>query len=190
LTAPSQPAGGWRFLLRALRHRNYRLFFCGQSLSLIGTWMSRIVIGWFVYRLTGSAWMLGVVTFLEQIPSFVLVPFAGVWIERWSRHRALIWINALLMVQSLALAALAFSGRIAFWHIAVLALMQGVLNALDVPARQTFLVEMLEGREDLPNAVALNAAMLTVARLLGPAIGGVIIAASGVAWCFTADDLS
>ena len=190
MSSPTQPASGWRFLIRALGHRNYRLFFSGQSLSLIGTWMTRIATSWLVYRLTGSAWMLGVVGFLGQVPTFLLGPFAGVWVDRWSRHRTLVWTQVLSMLQSFALAALAFSGRIAIWHIAVLSVCQGVINAFDTPARQTFLIEMVEDRAVLSNAIALNSTMVNVARLLGPAIGGLIIAVAGEAWCFTIDGIS
>jgi MFS family permease len=188
--ASAQPAPRWRFLLRALEYRNYRLFFSGQSLSLIGTWITRIATSWLVYRLTGSAWMLGVVGFLGQIPTFLLGPFAGVWVDRWSRHRTLVWTQVLSMLQSFALATLAFSGHIAIWHIAVLSVLQGVINAFDTPARQAFLIEMVEDRAVLPNAIALNSTMVNVARLLGPAIGGLVIAGFGEAWCFTIDGFS
>ncbi len=187
---PAQPALGWRFLLRALGRRNYRLYFTGQSLSLIGTWMTRIATGWLVYRLTGSAWMLGFISFLGLVPTFLLSPFAGVWVDRWSRHRTLVWTQILSMLQSFALAALAFSGRIAIWHIAALSLLQGVINAFDTPARQTFLIEMIEDRSILSNAIALNSTMVNTARLLGPALGGIVIAAFGEAWCFTIDGIS
>jgi MFS family permease len=188
---PTPPSNfGWRFLLRALGRRNYRLFFSGQSLSLIGTWMTRIATSWLVYRLTGSAWMLGFISFLGLVPTFLLGPFAGVWVDRWSRHRTLLWTQLLSMLQSFALAALAFSGRIAIWHLAVLGLLQGVLNAFDTPARQTFLIEMVEERAVLSNAIALNSTMVNTARLLGPAIGGLIIAGFGEAWCFTIDGVS
>jgi MFS family permease len=187
---PAQPATGWRFIIRALNQRNYRLFFSGQSLSLIGTWMTRIATSWLVYRLTGSAWMLGLIGFLGQVPTFLLGPFAGVWVDRWSRHRTLVWTQVLSMVQSFALAALAFSGHIAVWHIALLSVMQGVINAFDTPARQAFLIEMVEDRAILSNAIALNSTMVNIARLLGPAIGGIIIAGFGEAWCFTIDGIS
>jgi MFS family permease len=177
-------------LLRALKHRNYRLFFSGQSLSLIGTWMTRIATSWLIYRLTGSAWMLGVIGFLGQVPTFLLGPFAGVWVDRWSRHRTLVWTQVLSMIQSFALGALAFSGHIAVWHVAVLSVLQGIINAFDTPARQAFLIEMVEDRNVLANAIALNSTMVNIARLLGPAIGGIIIAAVGEAWCFTIDGIS
>ncbi len=190
MPSAAQPATGWRFLLRALERPNYRLFFSGQSLSLIGTWMTRIATSWLVYRLTGSAWMLGFISFLGLVPTFLLGPFAGVWVDRWSRHRTLVWTQILSMLQSFALAALAFSGRIAIWHIAVLSVLQGVINAFDTPARQAFLIEMVEDRAVLSNAIALNSTMLNTARLLGPALGGLVIAAFGEAWCFTIDGIS
>ena len=190
MSSAAQPALRWRFLLRALNRRNYRLFFSGQSLSLIGTWMTRIATSWLIYRLTGSAWMLGVIGFLGQVPTFLMGPFAGVWVDRWSRHRTLVWTQVLSMAQSFALAALAFSGHIAVWHVAVLSVMQGIINAFDTPARQAFLIEMVEDRDILSNAIALNSTMVNIARLLGPSIGGLIIAGFGEAWCFTIDGIS
>jgi len=190
MSSPAQTAPRWRFLLRALEHRNYRLFFSGQSLSLIGTWMTRIATSWLVYRLTGSAWMLGAIGFLGQIPTFLLGPFAGVWVDRWSRHRTLVWTQVLSMLQSFALAALAFSGHISIWHVALLSVLQGIINAFDTPARQAFLIEMVEDRAVLSNAIALNSTMVNAARLLGPAAGGLIIAGFGEAWCFTIDGIS
>jgi MFS family permease len=187
-TAP--PAGGFAFMVRALHHRNYRLFFTGQSVSLIGTWMTRIATSWLVYRLTGSALLLGLVGFAGQIPSFLLAPFAGVLIDRWDRHRLLVVTQILAMLQSAALAALTLAGVINIWHVLALSLFQGVINAFDMPARQSFVVEMVEKREDLPNAIALNSSMVNAARLLGPSIGGVIIAAVGEGWCFTLDAVS
>src|SRR4051812_13983867 len=147
---------GAPFMLRALRHRNYRLFFSGQSVSLIGTWMTKIATSWLVYRLTGSAFLLGLVGFAGQIPSFLLAPVAGVLVDRWDRHRLLVVTQVLALLQSAALAALALAGVIQLWHILALSLFQGVINAFDMPARQAFVVEMVESRADLPNAIALN----------------------------------
>ena len=175
---------------RALHHRNYRLFFGGQSLSLIGTWLTRIATSWLVYRLTGSTITLGVVGFAGQIPTFVIAPFAGVWVDRWNRHRVLVVTQALAMLQSAALAALWFSGRINVPSVVGLSVFQGVINAFDVPARQSFVIQMVEDREDLPNAIALNSSMVNAARLLGPSIGGVLIAIVGEGWCFAIDALS
>lgn len=182
--------GGLAFMLRALSHRNYRLFFSGQSISLIGTWMTRIATSWLVYRLTNSALLLGVVGFAGQIPAFVLAPFAGVIVDRWNRHRLLVTTQILALLQSLALAILALTGLINIWHIIILSILQGLINAFDMPARQAFVVEMVEKREDLANAIALNSSMVNAARLLGPSIGGVIIAAVGEGWCFMLDAVS
>src|SRR5215475_1504998 len=144
-------ATGLAFMLRALDHRNYRLFFSGQSVSLIGTWMTRIATSWLIYRLTRSALLLGLVGFAGQIPSFLLAPVAGVLVDRWNRHRLLVVTQILAMVQSAALAALALAGVINIWHVLALSLFQGAINAFDMPARQAFVVEMVEKREDLGN---------------------------------------
>jgi MFS family permease len=190
-TVEAQPGQtGPAFMLRALGHRNYRLFFSGQSVSLIGTWMTRIATSWLVYRLTGSALLLGVVGFAGQLPSFLLAPFAGVLVDRWNRHRLLVVTQVLAMLQSLALAILALTGLIRIWHVVLLSILQGVINAFDMPARQAFVVEMVEKREDLANAIALNSSMVNAARLLGPSIGGLIIAAVGEGWCFMLDGVS
>jgi MFS family permease len=183
-------ARGVAFMLRALTHRNYKLFFSGQSISLIGTWMTRIATSWLVYRLTGSALLLGVVGFAGQIPSFLLAPFAGVLVDRWNRHHLLVATQVLSLLQSLALAVLTMTGVIRIWHIIALSIFQGLINAFDMPARQAFVVEMVERREDLANAIALNSSMVNAARLLGPSIGGVIIAAVGEGWCFMIDAIS
>jgi MFS family permease len=187
--ALDKPRSG-AFILRALAHKNYRLFFAGQSISLIGTWMTRIATAWLVYRLTGSALLLGVVGFAGQIPSFLLAPLAGVLVDRWNRHRLLLITQVLAMLQSLALALLTMSGLIKMWHVIVLSVLQGLINSFDMPARQAFVVEMVEKREDLANAIALNSSMVNAARLLGPSIGGVVIAAAGEGWCFMIDSVS
>jgi MFS family permease len=183
-------AGRAEFMVRALKHRNYRLFFAGQGTSLIGTWITRLATSWLVYRLTGSAAMLGVVGFAGQIPTFFLAPFAGVWVDRWNRYRVLIATQVLAMVQSHALAALALTGTIQIWHIVALSVFQGLINAFDMPARQAFVVEMVENRNDLPNAIALNSSMVNGARLLGPSIAGVLIAATNEGVCFLIDGIS
>jgi MFS family permease len=179
-----------RELGRSLRHRNYRLFFAGQSVSLIGTWLTRIATSWLVYRLTHSALLLGLVGFAGQIPTFVLAPFAGVWVDRWNRHRVLVVTQVLAMVQSALLAFFALTGRITVVDVLVLSTFQGVVNAFDMPARQAFVVQMLEDRADLPNAIALNSSMVNAARLIGPGVGGVLIAAVGEGWCFFIDAVS
>lgn len=178
------------FILRALRHRNYRLFFSGQSVSLIGTWMTRIATSWLVYRLSGSALLLGLVSFAGQIPTFLLAPFAGVWVDRISRHRVLVVTQVLAMLQSFALAVLALTGRITVWDILWLSAFQGLINAFDMPGRQAFVVEMVDDPADLSNAIALNSSMVNLARLIGPSLAGIIIAAVGEGYCFLIDGLS
>ncbi|MFZ0734434.1 MAG: MFS transporter [Candidatus Sulfotelmatobacter sp.] len=180
----------WRLLLRALRHRNYRLFFGGQGISLIGTWMTRVATGWLVYRLTGSAFLLGLVSFAGQIPILFLGPFAGVWVDRLNRHRVLIVTQILSMIESFALAALALAGIITVNEVILLNLFQGAINAFDMPARQAFLVEMVEDHEDLGNAIALNSSLVNAARLIGPSIAGLIIAVVGEGYCFLIDGIS
>ncbi len=183
-------AANWRFLVRALGHRNYRLFFGGQGTSLIGTWMTRIATGWLVYRLTHSAFLLGLVSFSGQIPILILGPFAGVWVDRWNRHTTLVVTQVLSMIQSFWLAALALTGRITVNDIIFLNLFQGAVNAFDMPARQAFVVEMVENREDLGNAIALNSSLVNGARLVGPSVAGLIIAAVGEGYCFLIDGFS
>ncbi len=175
---------------RALRHRNYRLFFYGQTVSLIGTWITRVATSWLVYRLTGSAFLLGIVGFASQIPTFLAAPVAGVLIERWSRHRVLVVTQALAMLQSALLAVLALTHAITVWHVLALGVFQGFINAFDAPARQSFVVEMVDAREDLPNAIALNSSMVNSARLVGPSVAGILIAAVGEGWCFAVDAVS
>ena len=177
---------GWR----ALRHRNFKLFFFGQSISVIGTWMTRVATTWLVYHLTHSALLLGVVSFAGQIVSFLLGPFAGVWVERLERRRLLIWTQALAGVQSLALAALTLTHVITLGEVIALTAMQGVINAFDMPGRQSFLSQMVEDRKDLSNAIAINSSMANGARLVGPAIAGLVIAGFGEGGCFLVDGLS
>jgi MFS family permease len=176
--------------LRSLRHRNYRLFFTGQSLSLIGTWMTQVATSWLIYRMTNSAWLLGFVGFAGQIPAFFIVPFAGVWVDRWDRLRILKITQTLSMLESFALAALVFSGHVNVWSITLLTMFQGIVNAVDMPARQTFLVDMVADRADLPNAIALNSSMVNSARLIGPTIAGIVIAIAGEGACFLIDGFS
>ncbi|MEH2461518.1 MFS transporter [Nostoc sp.] len=177
-------------LLPALRSKNYRLFFAGQGISLIGTWMTQLATIWLVYDLTKSPLMLGLVGFSSQIPSFFLAPFGGVFVDRFSRYRTLIGTQVLAMIQSLTLAVLALTGVIQVWHIIALSLFQGFINALDAPARQAFVPELVEHREDLANAIAINSTMINGARLIGPAIGGLLIARVGTGYCFLFDGLS
>ena len=177
-------------LLRALRSRNYRLFFGGQSVSLVGTWITRIATSWLVYRLTGSELLLGVVGFCGQIPTLVLAPFAGVLVDRRDRHRILVYTQILSALQSLALAVLALAGIITVGEVLALQVVQGIINAFDTPARQSFVVDMVEDRAHLPNAIALNSSMVNGSRIIGPSIGGVLIAAFGEGWCFMIDAVS
>jgi MFS family permease len=175
---------------RALRHRNFQLFFAGQSISLIGTWMTRVATGWLVYRLTGSALLLGTISFAGQIPTFLLAPFAGVWIDRLDRRQVLIWTQTLAMVQSLLLAWLTLSHQVNIHWILCLSAFQGMINAFDMPARQSFLLEMVEDRRDLGNAIAINSSMVNMARLIGPSLAGMLIAATSEGWCFLIDGIS
>ena len=175
---------------RALRHRNFKLFFFGQGISVIGTWMTRLATSWLVYRLTHSALLLGVVSFAGQIVAFALGPFAGVWVERLNRRKLLVWTQAAAAVQSLALAALTLAHVITLWEIIALIAFQGLINAFDMPGRQSFLVQMVEDRDDLSNAIAINSSMANGARLIGPAIAGLVIAGVGEGWCFLIDGLS
>jgi MFS family permease len=178
-------------LLRALRHRNFRLFFCGQSISLVGTWMTRLATSWLVYRLTHSTFLLGVVTFAGQIPTFLLGPVAGVWADRWERRRLLLLTQFLAALQSLALGALTLAGHITVAEVAGLSVLQGIINAFDLPARQSFLVQMVGGNKaDLGNAIALNSTMVNGARLLGPVLAALTIAAVGEGYCFVIDGVS
>jgi MFS family permease len=175
---------------RALRHRNFKLFFFGQSISVIGTWMTRLATTWLVYRLTHSALLLSIVSFAGQIVSFALGPFAGVWVERLNRRKLLVWTQAAGAVQSLALAALTLAHAITLWEIIALTALQGLINAFDMPGRQSFLIQMVEDRNDLSNAIAINSSMANGARLIGPAIAGVVIGAVGEGWCFLIDGVS
>jgi MFS family permease len=175
---------------RALRHRNFRLFFGGQSISLIGSWMTRIATSWLVYRLTGSAMLLGTISFAGQIPTFLFAPFAGVWIDRLDRRRLLVWTQTASMVQSFALAALTLTHHINIPLILVLSMTQGIINGFDMPGRQSFMLQMVDDRADLGNAIAINSSMVNMARLIGPALAGMLIAATSEGWCFLIDGIS
>ncbi len=196
---PPQPprASRLRAMGRALGSRNYRLFFAGQGVSLVGTWMTRLATGWLVFRLGGpdAAWLLGVVSFAGLIPTLLLGPIAGVLVDRWDRHRVLVVTQILSLLQSVALAWVAFAaergtGTGTVWLIAGLSMLQGIVNAFDMPARQSLLVEMVIRRDDLPNAIALNSSLVNGSRLIGPALAGAVIAAAGEAWCFVIDAVS
>jgi MFS family permease len=181
------PAGR---LTRALQHRNFRLFFGGQSISLVGTWITRVATSWLVYRLTGSELLLGIAGFAGQIPTLIITPFAGVLVDRHDRRRILLMTQAASLVQSAILAALTFTDVITVAQIIWLQVIQGVINSFDTPARQAFVSEMVEDRRDLPNAIALNSSMVNGARIIGPSIGGLLIAGFGEAWCFAIDAIS
>jgi MFS family permease len=179
-----------RHLLRALRHRNYRLFFGGQAVSLIGTWMQQIAMSWLAYRLTGSAFLLGVIGFSAHIPVFLFASIAGVYSDRWNKHRVLLVTQTLSMIQALTLAVLTLTGVVHVWHLIVLSAGLGLINAFDIPSRQSFVVEMIEERQDLGNAIALNSLIFNSARLLGPTIAGFMIAFFSEGVCFLLNGIS
>jgi len=186
----SETATAVKSIVRALRHRNFRLFFGGQSISLIGTWMQRITLGWLVYRLTNSPFLLGFVGFADQIPTFLLGPFAGVLADRWNRQRILILTQTLAMIQAFILSLLVLTETVLIWHIISLSIFLGIINAFDMPTRQSFVVEMVEEKGDLGNAIALNSSIVNGARLLGPSIAGILIAAVGEGTCFFINGIS
>ena len=175
---------------RALRHRNYRLFFTGQGLSMIGTWLQQVAMGWLTYRLTGSAWLLGVVAFCANIGILLFGNLAGVLADRIDRRRGLLTTQSLMLLQALVLAALVASGRIQTWHLIVLALWLGTCSAFDVPLRQSLYVHFVEDRGDLGNAIALNSMLVNTARVVGPAIAGLLLAVTSEAVCFALNALS
>ncbi|HMJ83611.1 MAG TPA: MFS transporter [Vicinamibacterales bacterium] len=177
-------------MLQALRSRNYRLFFGGQIVSLAGTWITMTATSWLVYRLTGSALLLGLVGFAGQFPAFLLGPFAGIFVDRWDRRRLLVWTQTVSMLQSFALAALTLGGQVTVEAILFLNVIQGIVNAFDMPGRQSFLIALIDNKADLGNAIALNSSMVNVARLLGPSIAGLVIAATNEGWCFLIDGFS
>ncbi|BDI34199.1 MFS transporter [Capsulimonas corticalis] len=179
-----------RSYLRAFRHRNYRLYFSGQSISMVGAWMTRVATSWLVYRLTGSALLLGVVGFAGQILSFVLSPIAGVLVDRWDKHKLLIWTQILAMIQALIMGILVLKNAITIEEIIVLSVLQGMVNAFEMPVRQSFVVRMVNDKADLSNAIALNSSLVNLTRAIGPSVAGVLIAVVGEAWCFLADAIS
>jgi MFS family permease len=185
----SNPRSRLKDMFRSLRHRNFQLFFSGQMISLIGTWMQNIAQAWLVYSLTGSALLLGVVGFAGQIPIFIFAPLGGLAADRWNRHRVVICTQAASMILAFALATLTLMHIVKVWEVIVLAALLGVVNAFDVPARQSFLIEMVS-RDDLMNAIALNSSMFNGARVIGPAIAGITVAKIGEGWCFFANAVS
>ncbi|HNX24746.1 MAG TPA: MFS transporter [Spirochaetota bacterium] len=176
--------------LRALKNRDYRLFFFGQGVSLIGTWMQSIAASWLIYRLTGSALMLGLAGFLGQIPVFLISPFAGVLGDRLSRHRILMAVQILSMLQAFSFAIVTLTGVVQVWHILLLSCILGIINAFEMPVRQAFVIEMIKDKSDLPNAIALNSSIFNASRLIGPAIAGIIVAAAGEGICFLINGIS
>jgi MFS family permease len=187
---PTAQKTGWLpATLRALRHRNFQLFISGQIISVIGSWMQSIAESWLVYRLTGSALLLGATGFASQIPVFLVAPVGGIVADRFNRQRIVIGTQISSMILALILAVLTLTGAIRVWHIFVLAALLGVVNAFDIPARQSFLVDMV-GKEDLMNAIALNSTMFNGARVIGPAIAGILVARIGEGWCFLVNGIS
>ena len=191
-TFPSKPPSGGSvaFMLRALKYRNYRLFFGGQIVSLTGTWITTTATSWLVYRITGSAMLLGLVGFASQFPAFLLTPFAGIFVDRWNRHRLLVATQTLSMITSFVLAVLTLTGTITIHSLLIVSVAQGLVNAFDMPTRQAFVVTLIEDKNDLANAIALNSSMFNAARLLGPTVAGAIIAASNEGWCYLIDGFS
>jgi MFS family permease len=177
-------------IFRSLRHHNYRLFFTGQAISLIGTWMQRVAVSWLVYRLTGSAFLLGLITFLSLIPSLVLAPYAGSYVDRHNKYKILVITQVVLMLQAGALAIMIWFKVYDMFWIAALSLVQGLVNAFDVTARQSLMVNLIDDKEDLPNAIALNSSVFNAARLIGPAVAGVILSTLGEDVCFLINFLS
>lgn len=180
-----------KLMFRSLKHKNFRLFVEGQSLSLIGTWLQMVALTWLVYKMTDSALMLGIVGFAGQIPMFVVAPFAGVFADKWDRHKMLLLTQSLALVQALLLTILVFLNIIQIWHIITLSVVLGIINAFDMPIRQAFVFDMIEDhKEDVGNAVALNSSMVNAARLIGPSIAGILIATVGEGWCFLVNSIS
>jgi MFS family permease len=185
-----RPFFGLKSSLRALRYRNYRLYFGGQGISLTGSWIQQVAMGWLVYRLTGSAFYLGLVAFMAQIPIFFITPLVGVLADCWNRMHIMLVAQTLAMTQAFILAILMFSRTIAPWHLLPLAFFLGLANAIDAPARHSFLVQIVEKKEDLGNAIALNSAMFNGARLVGPPVAGILVALTGEGICFLLNGLS
>jgi MFS family permease len=179
-----------KVIFRSLQYRNYRLFFSGQSISLIGTWMQRIAMPWLVYHITGSVFLLGAVGFAGQIPTFLLSPFAGVLTDRWNRYRVLLFTQVLSMIQAIILTWLCLSDTIQVWQIVLLSIGLGCVNAFDVPARHSFVIDMVEKKQDLGNAIALNSLMFNGARLIGPSIAGIMLATTSEGFCFLLNAVS
>ncbi|MFA4992191.1 MAG: MFS transporter [Candidatus Omnitrophota bacterium] len=179
-----------KFIVRALKYKNYRLFFIGNSVSLIGTWMQAVAASWLIYRLTNSVFLLGVVGFTSQIPTLLISSFAGVLADRFNRRKILIITQAMAMLQALIMAALTLTGTIQTWHIICLSIFLGLINSFDIPTRHSFVVDMIEKKEDIGNAIALNSSLFNAARLIGPSIAGILIASFGEGICFFINGVS
>ena len=180
-----------KLMFRSLRYKNFRLFVEGQSLSLIGTWLQMVALTWLVYKMTNSALMLGIVGFAGQLPMFIVSPFAGVFADRWNRHKMLLLTQSLALIQALLLTILVFLNVIQIWQIIALSIILGLINAFDMPIRQAFVFDMIEDhKEDVGNAIALNSSMVNAARLIGPSIAGILIATVGEGWCFLVNSIS
>ncbi len=188
--AGSRALGGAKHTFRALGHRNYRLFFSGNIVSLVGTWMQNMAMSWLVYRLTGSTALLGLVSFTSMVPAFFLSPFAGAFVDRWPKRKVVVGTQTLAMLQAFTLAALELTGVVQVWHIVALSMVLGLVNAFDMPGRQAFMIEIVEKREDLPNAIALNSSIFNVARLIGPMLAGIAIYRFGEGFCFLMNGVS
>ena len=177
-------------MVRALRNRNYRLYFTGQAVSMTGTWMQATAMSWLAYRVTGSAALLGTIAFANQVPAFLLAPVAGAVTDRWPRRRALVVTQGAAMLQAVVLGALAYSGTITKWHLIGLSMFAGAVNAFDIVLRQTFVTELVTDARDLGNAIALNASLTNGTRLVGPAVAGLAIPVVGEAMCFIFNAIS
>jgi MFS family permease len=182
--------GGIKHILRALRYRNYRLFFFGQIISLTGTWMQYMAMSWLVYRLTNSPFALGIIGFSSQITIFLVTPFAGVWADQWNRHRIVIVTQILSMIQAFILAVLVLTGIARVWYIIALSVFLGLVNSFDMPVRQSFTIDMIENKEDLGNAIALNSLMFNIARFAGPTVAGILVSCFGEGICFLLNGIS
>lgn len=190
MSAPAARSRGWRSgTLRSLRHRNFRLFFGGQLVSLSGTWMQQVAQSWLVYRMTGSPLLLGLAAFATRGPILMFGLLGGVAADRLPRHRTVVVTQTLAMLQAFALAALVLGGHVEVWHVFALAAVLGIINAFDMPARQAFPFEMV-GPEDVSNAIALNSSAVNAARIVGPSVAGIVVAVWGEGTCFLLNGLS
>lgn len=177
-------------IFKALKYRNYRLYFTGQTISLVGTWMQRMAVGWLIYKITGSAFMLGLAAFAGQVPTFIFSPYAGVIVDNYDRYKILLITQVLSMIQASVLTFLVLSNNHNPYIIIFLSFILGVINSFDTPSRQSLVVQLVDKKEDLPNAIALNSSMLNIGRLMGPAVAGIILLRFGEGFCFLINSLS